>query len=156
AIILAWIGLHRLDLLKDIPYTQKLSLDMMIPPMGQAALGIEIITGNDKVREIAESVKDLNTFICTQIEREFISKIGAGCSAPVACNAVINNNEITFRVMLGFPDGTNIMQEKVVVSVEESKNLGSELAQKMIDNGAMELLKNAEKVAFKDEMPQRL
>ncbi len=156
AIILAWIGLHRLDLLKDIPYTQKLSLDMMIPPMGQAALGIEIVTGNDKVREIAESVKDLNTFICTQIERDFISKIGAGCSAPVACNAVINNNEITFRVMLGFPDGTNIMQEKVIVSVEESKNLGSELAQKMIDNGAMELLKNAEKVAFKDEMPQRL
>ena len=129
---------------------------MMIPPMGQAALGIEIVTGNDKVREIAESLKDLNTFICTQIERDFISKIGAGCSAPVACNAVINDNVITFRVMLGFPDGTNIMQEKVVISVEESKNLGSELAQKMIDNGAMELLKKAEKIAFKDEMPQRL
>ena len=68
AIILAWIGLHRLDLLKDIPHTQKLSLDMMIPPMGQAALGIEIVCGNDKVREIAESLKDEDTFICTQIE----------------------------------------------------------------------------------------
>ena len=156
AIILAWIGLHRLDLLKDIPYTEKLSLDMMIPPMGQAALGIEIVVGNEKVREIAESVKDLDTFICTQIERDFISKIGAGCSAPVACNAVINDNIITFRVMLGFPDGTNVMQEKVVVNVEDSDNLGFELAQKMINNGALELLENAEKVAFKDEMPQRL
>jgi hydroxymethylbilane synthase len=57
AIILAFIGLKRLDLLKDIPFTQKLSLDMMIPPMGQAALGIEIVLGNDKVREIAESLK---------------------------------------------------------------------------------------------------
>ena len=63
AIILAYIGLHRLDLLKDIPHTQKLSLDMMIPPMGQAALGIEIVQGNDKVREIAESLKDEKTFI---------------------------------------------------------------------------------------------
>ena len=53
-----------------------------------------------------------NTFICTQIERDFISKIGAGCSAPVACNAVINADEVTFRVMLGFPDGTNVMHEK--------------------------------------------
>lgn len=156
AIILAWIGLHRLDLLKDVPFTQKLSLDMMIPPMGQAALGIEIVQGNDKIREIANSLKDENTFICTQIERDFISKIGAGCSAPVACNAVINANEITFRVMLGFPNGTNIMQEKVVVDVSESKDLGSTLAQKMIDAGALTLLDDAQKIAFKDEMPQRL
>ena len=156
AIVLAWIGLHRLDLLKDIPFTDRLSLDMMIPPMGQAALGIEIVKGNDKIREIAESLKDENTFIATQIERDFISKIGAGCSAPVACNAVIDGDEVIFRVMLGFPDGTNVMQEKVVVKVAESKNIGLELAQKMIKNGALELLKDAEKIAFKDEMPQRL
>jgi len=156
AIILAWIGLHRLDLLKDIPFTEKLSLDMMIPPMGQAALGIEIVASDDKVREIAEFLKDEDTFICTQIERDFISKIGAGCSAPVACNAVINSGVITFRIMLGFPDGTNIMQEKVVLNVEDSKDLGSTVAQKMIDAGALTLLANAEKVAFKDEMPQRL
>ena len=156
AIILAFIGLDRLDLLKDIPYTEKLSLDMMIPPMGQASLGIEIVQGNEKLREIALSVNDKNTFVCTKIERDFISKIGAGCSAPVACNAVIDGSEITFRTMIGFPDGTNIMQEKIVLDVKESKNLGFEMAKKMIDNGALELLQNAEKVAFKDEMPQRL
>jgi len=156
AIILAFIGLHRLDLLKEIPFTQKLSLDMMIPPMGQAALGIEIVSKNEKLKEISDFLKDEDTFICTQIERDFISKIGAGCSAPVACNAVKDGNEITFRVMLGFPDGTNVMQEKVVVSLNDSTNLGLTLAQKMIDNGALILLENAEKVAFKDEMPQRL
>lgn len=156
AIILAYIGLFRLDLLKDIPFTQKLSLDMMIPPMGQAALGIEVVQGDAKVLEIAEFLKDEDTFICTQIERDFISSIGAGCSAPVACNAVKVGNEITFRVMLGFPDGTNVMQERVVVDVMDSKNLGFDIAKKMIDNGALELLKNAEDVAFKDEMPQRL
>ncbi len=156
AIILAWIGLNRLNLLKDIPYTQKLSLDMMIPPMGQAALGIEIVSGNEKVREIAQNLNDENTFTCTQIERDFISKIGAGCSAPVACNAVIDDDNVVFRTMIGFPDGTNIMQENIVKTLDESGDLGKETAQKMIDNGALELLKNAERVAFKDEMPQRL
>ncbi len=156
AIILAWIGLNRLDLLKDIPYTDKLSLDMMIPPMGQAALGIEIVQGDAKILEIAQSLKDENTFISTQIERDFISKIGAGCSAPVACNAVINDGVITFRTMIGYPNGTNIMSEKIVRDVDECKNLGSEMAKIMIDNGAMELLKKAEELAFKDEMPQRL
>ncbi|MEO1954036.1 MAG: hydroxymethylbilane synthase [Campylobacterales bacterium] len=156
AIILAFIGLDRLDLLKDIPYTQKLSLDMMIPPMGQASLGIEIVQGNEKLREIALSVNDEDTFICTKIERDFISKIGAGCSAPVACNAVIADDKITFRTMIGFPDGTNVMQEKIVVDVKNSEELGFEMAKKMIDNGALELLEDAQEVAFKDEMPQRL
>lgn len=156
AIILAFIGLNRLNLLKDIPHVEKLSLDMMIPPMGQAALGIEIVQGNPKVLEIAESLKDSDTFICTQIERDFISKIGAGCSAPVACNAVIDGDNVVFRTMIGFSDGTNIMQEKMIKKISESQNLGNEMAELMIKNGALELLKRAEEVAFKDEMPQRL
>ncbi len=156
AIILAWIGLNRLDLLKDIPFTQKLSLDMMIPPMGQAALGIEIVSGNKKLLEIANTLKDEDTYLCTQIERDFISKIGAGCSAPVACNAVLEDGIVTFRTMIGFPDGTNISAEKVTAKAEESLSLGSTLAQKMIDDGALKLLKDAEAVAFKDEMPQRI
>jgi len=129
---------------------------MMIPPMGQAALGIEIVQGNEKLAEIAEFLKDKNTYIATQIERDFIAAIGAGCSAPVACNAVVAEDKVTFRVMLGFPDGTNVMQEKVVIAVSESKEIGKALAKKMIENGAMTLLKDAEKIAFKDEMPQRL
>ncbi|MCK9491354.1 MAG: hydroxymethylbilane synthase [Sulfurimonas sp.] len=156
AIILAYIGLHRLDLLKDIPFKDKLSLDMMIPPMGQAALGIEIVCGDEKVREIAKSLNDEETYICTQIERDFISKIGAGCSAPVACNAVVENNKVIFRTMIGFSDGTKIMQEKLIVDLKESQNLGLEMAKKMIDNGAIQLLEDAQKHAFKDEMPQRL
>ncbi|SFV56960.1 Porphobilinogen deaminase [hydrothermal vent metagenome] len=156
AIILAWIGLHRLDLLKDIPFTQKLSLDIMIPPMGQAALGIEIVSNNEKVREIAQTLNDEETFIATMVEREFISAIGAGCSAPVACNAVIDEDKITFRVMLGFANGRDIMQKRVVVNVSEAEGLGQKVAQEMIENGALKLLDDAQKSAFKNEMPERL
>ncbi|MEA2051099.1 MAG: hydroxymethylbilane synthase [Campylobacterota bacterium] len=156
AIILAWIGLHRLDLLKDIPFTQKLPLDMMIPPMGQAALGIQIISANKKVREIVSIVNDENTFLCTKLERDFISKIGAGCSAPVACNATITDDIVTIRTMIGYPDGTNIVQKSLSANINESDNLGYQLADKMIEDGVMDILANAEKIAFKDEMPQRL
>jgi len=156
AIILAYIGLHRLDLLKDIPFTEKLSLDMMIPPMGQAALGIEIVQGSERLQEIADFLKDENTYIATQIERDFIAAIGAGCSAPVACNAVVSGDTVTFRVMLGFPDGTNVMHKKVEVPLSESRDIGKTMAKTMIADGAMQLLKDAEKIAFKDEMPQRI
>jgi len=156
AIILAWIGLHRLDLLKDIPFSQKLPLDMMIPPMGQASLGIEIVSNNPKIREIAMSVNDENTFICSKCERDFISKIEAGCSAPVACNATITDGVITLQSMIGYPDGTNILQESMSKNLDDCKTLGDDLAELMIGHGAKDILFNAEKIAFKDEMPQRL
>ncbi|SFV74722.1 Porphobilinogen deaminase [hydrothermal vent metagenome] len=156
AIILAFIGLHRLDLLKDIPYVEKFSLDDMIPPMGQASLGIEIVSNNEKLKEIAMSLNDEATALCTQIERDFISQIGAGCSAPVACNAVLEDEKVTLRVRIGFSDGTNIVEKKVTALKDESKNIGKELALQMIDEGVLSLLKEAEELAFKEEMPQRL
>lgn len=156
AIILAYIGLQRLDLIKGVPFTQKLPLDMMIPPMGQAALGIQIISSNEKVREIASIVNDKDTFACTKCERDFISKIGAGCSAPVAVNATIENDMMTIRTMVGYPDGTNIIQKSLQAPLNESSNLGIELAKAMKEEGVMEILANAEKIAFKDEMPQRI
>lgn len=154
AIILAYIGLHRLDLLKDIPYVEK--LDFFIPPMGQAALGIEIISANEKVREIAMMLNDENTFTCTKLERDFISKIGAGCSAPVAVNAVIDGESITIKAMLGYPDGTHVMHEELTSTLNECDRLGEALAESMIAKGALDILEKAETIAFKDEMPERL
>jgi len=154
AIILAYIGLYRLDLLKDIPYVQK--LDFFIPPMGQAALGIEIVSANDRIREIAMILNDEETFICTQIERDFVSKIGAGCSAPVAVNAVVKENKINVKAMLGYPDGTHILHKALTVALDKYENTGTILAEQMIEEGALELLSKAEEIAFKDEMPERI
>lgn len=154
AIILAYIGLHRLDLLKDIPYVEK--LDFFIPPMGQAALGIEIVSSNARVREIAMSLNDDNSFTCTKLERDFVSAIGAGCSAPVAVNAIISGDTISIKAMLGYPDGTNVMHRELTSKVSECETLGLQLAEEMIADGALDILEKAESIAFKDEMPERL
>ena len=154
AIILAYIGLYRLDLLKDIPYVEK--LDFFIPPMGQAALGIEIVSADDKIREIAMTLNDENSFTSTKLERDFVSAIGAGCSAPVAVNAIISGDDITVKAMLGYPDGTNIMHKELTAKVSECDTLGLELAEFMIVDGALDILAKAESIAFKDEMPERI
>ncbi len=156
AIILAYIGLSRLDLLKNIPFVQKLPLEMMIPPMGQAALGIEIVAEDALAREVAVSLNDAMTQLCTEIERDFIAAIGAGCSAPVACNAYEENGEIIFRVMLGLPDGSRVMQEQMSAMRDEAKDLGKNMAEFMIAKGALELLEEAEECAFKEERPERI
>jgi len=154
AIILAYIGLERLDLLKDIPFVSK--LDFMIPPMGQASLGIEIVSNNSLAREVAVTLNDTDSYLCSKLERDFVSKIGAGCSAPVAVNAVIDGHNLTITAMLGYPNGTNIIQKSLTSSVDSSSDLGIDLANSMISDGALDILSKAEEIAFKDEMPQRL
>ena len=156
AIILAYIGLDRLDLLKDIPFTEKLPLDIMIPPMGQASLGIQIVSSNDEVREIVKILNHEDTFLCVKLERDFIEAIGAGCSAPVAVNVTIDSNIVTIKSMIGYPDGSKILKEKIGASRASCSQLGNLLAKIMMDNGAMKILEKAEKMAFKEEMPQRI
>lgn len=156
AIVLAYIGLHRLDLLKDIPHVQKLPLSMMLPPMGQAALGIEIVSGNEKLYEIALYLNDPDTALCTKQERDFIRAIGAGCSAPVAVNATIEDEKVIIRAMIGYPDGTHILKDELRASKQRAGSLGNMLAFNMIKNGAMEILKGAEEIAFKDERAERI
>ena len=156
AIILAYIGLDRLDLLKDIPFTEKLPLDIMIPPMGQASLGIQIISANEKVREVVKVLNDEDTFLCSTLERDFVEKIGAGCSAPVAVNVTIDDNVVFINSMIGYPDGSRILEKKIGASRETCSQLGNLLAKLMMDEGAMKILSKAEKMAFKEEMPQRI
>ena len=156
AIILAFIGLERLDLLKDIPHTEKLPLDIMIPPMGQASLGIQIISENDEVREIVKILNDEDTFLCAKLERDFIEAIGAGCSAPVAVNVTIDSEIVTIKSMIGYPDGSKILEEKIGASRSSCQSLGLLLAKIMTEKGAMKILSKAEKMAFKEEMPQRI
>jgi len=156
AIILAYIGLHRLDLLKNIPYVQKLPVSMMLPPMGQAALGIEIVSNNEKLYEIASFLNDSDTALCTKQERDFVKAIGAGCSSPVAVNTTIENDKVIIKAMIGYPDGTHILKDELRASRERANNLGNMLAFNMIKNGAMEILKGAQKIAFKEERVQRI
>ena len=156
AIILAFIGVSRLDLIKDVPFSQKLPLTMMIPPMGQASLGIQIIAKNSELREMVKILNDEDSFLCAKLERDFVAKIGVGCSAPVAVNAIINGDEVSITSMIGLPNGSEILKKEITSPRALSDNLGDKLAQIMVDNGAISLLKKAEKLAFKDEMPERL
>ncbi len=154
AIILAYIGLARLKLLEQIPYVQR--LEWMIPPMGQAALGIEIVSGDKELHRITMELDDPQTHLCTDIEREFIEAIGAGCSAPVAINARIIEGALNIRAMLGYPDASRILKRELTISIQDAKGAGRRLADEMIEKGALELLAEAEKLAFKEERPDRL
>jgi len=155
AIILAYIGMKRLDLLQSVPFWQAIDTSVMLPPMGQAALGIEIVEGNPFLEEVAQSLNDEVSFFCANIERDFVRELGGSCSVPIAVHATIQANDVNVQAKVGLPDGSFILEDSMRLPKENASDIGLQLAQKMIANDAKAILEKAETMAFKDERCER-
>ncbi|WP_456451908.1 hydroxymethylbilane synthase [Hydrogenimonas sp.] len=154
AIILAYVGLKRLGLLESVPYHTPISDEVMIPPSGQASLGIEIVD-DPEVEKIAAVLNDPDSALAARIERDFVARLEGSCQVPIAVNAKVEGDRVLGRAMVGLPDGTEILQETLELPREEAENMGIKMADIMIENGAKELLQRAEAMAFKEERCER-
>ncbi len=149
AIILASAGINRLGLNASVNYFTPIGITVMIPAMGQAALGIESID-DKKIKEIVSVLHDEKAYIETRVERDFVEILQGGCQVPIGVNAQLRDSEIQTRAIVGLPDGSEIIREKVVAPKSDYKMVGKELADVMVENGAIKLLKRAEEIALRD------
>ncbi len=149
AIILATAGVKRLGLTDSVNYFSPISVSVMIPAMGQAALGIESID-DEEVKEIVSVLHDEDAYIETKIERDFVEILQGGCQVPIGVNAKLQDDSITARAIVGLPDGSEVIREKVVTAKTDYGMVGKELADMMIEAGAVKLLKRAEEMALRD------
>lgn len=147
AIILASAGINRLGLLDLVEHVYPISLDEMIPAMGQAALGIQCIN-NPEIVKIIQGLNNEDSQIATTIEREFVDTLEGGCQVPIGINAeIIENNEVLIKSILGMPDGSEIMSETKIISKNDFMNVGRSMAEGMIKRGAKDVLARAEVMA---------
>ncbi len=149
AIILATAGIKRLGFENEVKYFTPIKKSIMIPAMGQAALGIECVD-DEKILEIVKVLNDEDAFVETTIERDFVDVLQGGCQVPIGVNAKLKGDKVKVRAVVGMPDGSKMIKEKLVASKSDYKLLGKELAETMIERGAIKLLKEAEELALKD------
>jgi len=138
AIILAAAGLERLELQARI--RSKISTDIILPAIGQAALGIECREDDQRVHDLLAPLHDYDTYQRVKAERAINAKLLGGCQVPIAGFAEINNNQITLRGLVAEEDGTRILRAEQVGSIEEAEKLGLALAQDLLDQGAGDIL----------------
>ncbi|HEX5622808.1 MAG TPA: hydroxymethylbilane synthase [Sulfuricurvum sp.] len=147
AIILAAAGINRLGLAQSVTHFYPISMDEMLPAMGQGALGIETVN-EPWVLEIAALLEDADSRLETTIERGFVDMLQGGCQVPIGVSARVQpNGEVHVRSTLGLPDGSEIMGESMVVMRDATSGVGEAMAQRLIQQGAMELLSRAEAMA---------
>lgn len=143
AIILAFAGIKRLGLEKQIKFVKKFELDEMIPAASQGALGIESID-DEQILSLLKCLNDENAFIETHIERDFIKTLEGGCQVPIGINAKLSGDDIQIQAIVGLPDASKILKEKKLIKKQDYLNAGELLAKEMIVKGAKEILKEAE------------
>jgi hydroxymethylbilane synthase len=149
AIILAATGVQKLQIEDEVKYFAPISIEEMIPSMGQATLGIETLN-NPELVELLSVLHDKNAEIESTIERSFVHTLEGGCQVPIGVKAtILDENSVDIRAIVGMPDGSEYVQENIVININDYKTAGQALAQTFIDQGAKELLERAEKVAFK-------
>lgn len=101
ATILAAAGLDRLDQ-RALGIT--IPTEIMLPPAGQGAIGIETLS-DSPARSLVAAIDHQATSMCVFVERELLAFLGAGCRSPVGALATVDADGLMLRAELLSEDG---------------------------------------------------
>ena len=76
-----------------------LDLDVMLPCVGQGAIGLEIRAGDERIGQIVGKLNHADTFSAVTAERAFLRGMGGGCQSPVGAHATIAGGQITLKAI---------------------------------------------------------
>jgi len=138
ATILALAGLTRLnfgvtaegrlegDAVPDGLLATVLDTDVMLPCVGQGAVGIEVRESDERIAAICERLNHYNTRQCVIAERAFLAAMGGGCQSPVAAYAEVVDSRLRLRA-LSFTAGP-ARRAEAKRPFKEAVELGQQLA----------------------------
>lgn len=138
--VLAMAGLLRMGLSARI--RQSFPVDIMVPAVGQGALGIACAEDEP---EIAAALRDMlhheATGMAVTAERAFMQTVGGGCQVPTGAFARFNGEgEIVIDGCIAELDGTEAFRETRTCDPETAEDEARDLAQTLLDAGGDEVL----------------
>jgi len=138
AIILAAAGLIRLEMPERIK--EFIEPEIMLPANGQGAVGIECRSDDSHIKALLAPLACDTTRIRVLAERAMNRALEGGCQVPIGSYAVINDNQIFIRGLVGATDGSEILQSEISGDCENAEKLGHTLAEQLLALGADKIL----------------
>jgi hydroxymethylbilane synthase len=138
AIILAAAGLIRLGLQHRI--TRYIDFDLSLPAVGQGIIGIECRAADERSAALAKALDDPTARHCCEAERAFALRLQGSCQSPIAGFAELRDGELMLRGAVGSEDGATVYRGDVRGPASSARNLGIELADRLLAAGADKLL----------------
>ena len=116
----------------------------MLPAAAQGVVGIECLESNKELRRLLFELSNEDSERTTAAERAIAETLDASCQSPVATYAVLDGEDITVTALIAMPDGSDSMRESITGKASNAPKLGVKLANRLLSNGAREMLERAE------------
>jgi hydroxymethylbilane synthase len=138
AAVLACAGLDRLGHGGRI--SERFAIDWMVPAIGQGALALETRGDDGPVRGLCRSLADPATETAIAAERALLAHLDAGCRTPVAGHASVDGETVTLDALVGRPDGSELLRERLAGPATDAAALGTAVAERLLARGADRIL----------------
>jgi len=162
AIVLAAAGVKRLAL--EHVVTEKLPIEILLPAIGQGALGIEIgepqgsrgageqgsrgdreVPRTERrepnVAELVKALDDREAHIAVRAERAMLRRLGGGCQVPIAALATVAAHAISLEGLVASTDGRTVIRGTARGTAADAEEVGRALAEDLLDRGGQAILK---------------
>jgi hydroxymethylbilane synthase len=143
--VLACAGLDRLGVADRI--TERLSIEEMLPAIGQGALALEARAEDGIVVPLSRALADADAEITVAAERALLAGLGVGCPTPVAGHAFVREGRVVLRGLVGRPDASEMIREEVTGAPSDAAALGTDLARRLLSRGADRILRELEAIS---------
>jgi hydroxymethylbilane synthase len=143
ATFLAKAGLDRLEISQP-RWIHPLDPEEMLPAAGQGIVAIEVLSTSTTVYEAVHHLNDFQSQSSALSERALVRDLQGSCTSPIGGFSEIEGHEMRLRGYVGNLDGTHSLRETLVGRLEDSAELGRNLAEKLNQLGAQDILKSCE------------
>lgn len=140
AIVLAAAGLKRLGMAERI--REVLKPDIILPAIGQGAIGIECRQNDAQTLELISVLNDTPTQQRIIAERALNERLGGGCQVPIGGFAQIDEDGLHLQGLVGDIQGKQVIRHTIHGPIDLGDQLGKQLGNELLAQGADKLLQN--------------
>ncbi len=134
--LFAAAGLERIQLRPE----NAIPLHWMIPAPAQGAILVVCRSEDAYSREASSLLNDVNTAICTAIERDFLKTLTGGCATPISAHARIKEGNLWFEGNLLTPDGKEKISVRKQAMPDKAHDLGIAAGEEILARGGAKIL----------------
>ena len=141
AVVLAEAGLRRLGLGNRI--TEKFPPSVLLPAVGQGALGLETRSEDRDTRDIVDRLDHRPTHAAVLAERAMLAALEGGCLAPIAAWGRVEADALILTGRVLSPDGSQKIEAELTGDPAEATDLGHRVAEALKGQGAEAMVRAA-------------
>ncbi|MBI4468654.1 MAG: hydroxymethylbilane synthase [Acidobacteria bacterium] len=141
AIVLAKAGLDRLGWTDQI--TEALSPEIMLPAVGQGALGLEAREDDFELKRLLGLLDHEPTRAAVTAERALMETLQGGCQVPIGALGRVDGESLVLEGCVLTPDGSRTVRDRLAGPAIQAAMIGAELGLHLLSRGADVILGKA-------------